>query len=147
MHLQFRAVIGTHLLKASLLTTHPEAELLLFGTDNGGLGGDQCTIGIVQQHGEAILKAGGVDRTARTNETGHALRQAEEVHCLVQKVGAEVIDGRTTGNDLVLPLRGIGGGLLGTVAVKVGFEFRDAAKRAVLNQLGERDEVGVPAAV
>jgi hypothetical protein len=38
-------------------------------------------------------------------------------------------------------------GLLGTVAVEVSFKLGDAAERAVLDQLGERDEVGVPAAV
>lgn len=66
---------------------------------------------------------------------------------LVQEVGAEIVEARTTGDDLVLPLVGIGRWLLGTVAVEVCFEFGDAAKRAVVDQLGEGDVVGVEAAV
>lgn len=62
-------------------------------------------------------------------------------------MGAEVVDGRATGDNLVLPLVAIGGGLLGTVAVEVGFELRDAAKGTVLDQLGEGNEVGIEAAV
>lgn len=69
------------------------------------------------------------------------------MHRLVEEVGAEVVDARATGDHLVLPLVGIGGGLLGTVAVEVGFEFGDAAKRAVVDQLREGDVVGVEAAV
>jgi hypothetical protein len=62
-------------------------------------------------------------------------------------VGAEVVDGRATGDNLVLPLVAIGGGLLGTVAVEVGFELRDAAEGTVLDQLGEGNEIGIEAAV
>lgn len=57
------------------------------------------------------------------------------------------MDRATTGNNLVLPLRDSRRGLLGTVAVKVGFEFDDAAESAGLDELGEGDEVGVPPAV
>ena len=69
------------------------------------------------------------------------------MHSLVQKVGTEIVDGRATGDDLVLPLGDISGGLLGTVAVEVGFKFRDTAQGAVLDELGEGNEIGVPAAV
>lgn len=62
-------------------------------------------------------------------------------------MGAKVVDGRATGDNLVLPLVAIGGGLLGTVAIEVGFELGDAAEGTVLDQLGEGNEVGIEAAV
>lgn len=69
------------------------------------------------------------------------------MHHLVQEVGPEIVHGRATGNHLVLPLVSIGRWLLGAMAVEVGFELGDAAERAVLDQLGESDEVGIEAAV
>lgn len=101
----------------------------------------------MQHNSERVLEPRGVDSPGRANESSHPLRQTEEMHHLVQEVGAEIVNGRTTGDDLVLPLVGVGGRLLGTVAVEMGFELGDAAKRAVANQFGEGDVVGVEAAV
>ncbi len=57
------------------------------------------------------------------------------------------MDRATAGNNLVLPLRDSRRGLLGTVAVKVGFKFDDTAESTGLDELGEGDEIGVPPAV
>lgn len=135
------------LLVATILSAHPKAQLLLFGADDTRLSGHQETTLVVQEHSEGVLEAGGVHGALRAHESGHAVRLAEEVHGLVQQVGTQIVDGAAAGDDLVLPLGGIGSGLLRAVAVKVGFVFDDAAQRAVLDQLGEGNEVGVPAAV
>jgi hypothetical protein len=66
---------------------------------------------------------------------------------LIEEVGTEIVDGGAAGDNLILPGVGIGGGLLGAVTVEVGFVLGDAAEGAVLDELGEGDEVGVPAAV
>lgn len=137
----------SHLLEASLLAAHPKAELLVLGADDGRLGSDHHVVGVVQQHGEGVLKAGGVGGAGGADEGRHALGKSEQMHCLVQKVSAQVVDGGATGDDLVLPLVRLSGGLLRTVTVKVGFELGNAAKGAVLDDLGEGHEVGVPAAV
>jgi hypothetical protein len=57
------------------------------------------------------------------------------------------MDRAATGDNLVLPFRNGRGGFFGTVAVEVGFKFDDAAELAGFDELGEGDEVGVPAAV
>lgn len=101
----------------------------------------------MEQDGEGILVGGGVDGAGRADKTGDARGETEDVHGLVEKVGAEVVDGGAAGDDLVLPGVGVGCGLLGAVAVEVCFELGDAAERAVLDEFGEGDEVGVPAAV
>lgn len=137
----------TYLLEATLLTAHPETQLLVLRADDGRLGGDHGAVGVVQQDGEGILVGGGVDGAGGADEAGHARGETEEVHGLVEEVGAEVVDGGAAGDDLVLPGVGVGRGLLGAVAVEVCFELGDAAEGAVLNELGEGDEVGVEATV
>lgn len=101
----------------------------------------------MQQNGERVLEARAVLPPRRADETGHSLGETKQVNSLVEQMRAQVKHGRTTGDDLVLPLVSIRGGFLGTVAVKMGFKLGDAAEGAVLDELGEGDKVGVPAAV
>jgi hypothetical protein len=68
------------------------------------------------------------------------------VHSLVQEVGAQVVNGGATGNNLVLPLV-FSCGLFRTVAVEVSLELGDAAEGAVLDELGESNKISVPATI
>ena len=101
----------------------------------------------MQQNSKRVLEARGVHLTLGAHKARHALRQPQEVHSLVQQVGAQIVDGAAARDYLVLPLGDGGGGLHGTVPVEVRFVFDDAAERAVFDELVEGLEVGVPAAV
>lgn len=101
----------------------------------------------MQQDGERIVISRRVDLPTRANKPRNAVGEPEQMHRLVQQVRAQVVDGCSPGDDLVLPLVSVCRGLDGTVSVKVGVVFHHAAQRAVLDQLGQRHEVGIPAAV
>lgn len=135
----------SHLLEATLVTPNPEPELLLLGAHDPRLGRDQQPTVVMQQDGERVLEARGVVLALAAHEARHPVRLAEQVHRLVEQVRAQVVDGATGGYDLGLPRRD--GRLLGTVTVEVGFVLDDTAQGTVLDEFGEGDEVGVPAAV
>lgn len=141
------SMMASYLLEATLITAHPEAQLFVFRADDRRLGGYHGAVGVVQKNGECIFVGRSVGGAGGANEACHTLGQTEEMHGLIKEVSAEIVNGRATGDDLVLPGVGIGSGFFGTVAVEVCFVFGDAAERAVLHELGEGDEVGVPAAV
>ena len=64
---------------------------------------------------------------------------------LVEQVGSQVVDCAAAGDNFGFP--GCGGGLFGTVAVEVGFEFHHASEGALGVEFGEGDEVGVEATI
>lgn len=90
----------------------------------------------MQQHGKRVLKPRRVDPPLAADERGDAVRHAQEMHRLVEQVRAEIVDRAAAGDDLVLPLRGVGGGLLRPVAVEVRLVLDDAAERVGFDELG-----------
>ena len=81
----------------------------------------------------------------RSDESRHLVRQAEQVHGLIEQVSSQVVDCTAARDHSALP-RGCRG-LFGTVAVEMAFEFDDPAQRAFADELGEGDKIGVEAAI
>ena len=47
----------------------------------------------MQENGEGVLEAGGVDGASGADEAGYALGETQKVNGLVEQVGAQVEDG------------------------------------------------------
>lgn len=82
----------------------------------------------MQQYGKRVFKARGIHLSLAANERRYAVRFAQQGHGLVEEVRTEVVDRASTGDHLVLPFRGVGGGFLGTVPIEVRFVFDNAAE-------------------
>lgn len=98
----------------------------------------------MQEHRAAICRAARDAAALVADETGDALRVAEEGVDLVDEVGSEVVDGAIAGCGFEFPAVS---GWVGAVAVEMRFELRDVAQRTGGDDLLERHEVGVPAAI
>lgn len=133
------------LLVAALVTADPEAQLLLLRADHSPLGRDKQAVGVVEQDGERVLVVGDVVLPLRPEESRNASRQAKQMHHLVQQMCTQVVDGAAGRDHLVFP--GVGIGNLRAMAVEMGLELDNSAQSTALDQLGSRDEVGVPASI
>lgn len=137
----------TNLLETTLVTPNPESHLLLLRAHDGSFGRHQDALVIMQQDGKRIVISRCVDLPLRANKRCDAVGKPEQMHGLVQQVRAQVVDGSSTGDHLVLPLVSVCRGLNWTVSVKMGVVFYHTAQRAILDQLGQGQEISVPAAV